>query len=183
MKIKESKKMSHKDVERFFDTLQLIGKGFTGTKQQSETALSVFYSLIMSRRQVVSTICDMLTPIDRKPMGSRLILKGLVQDKIDTEIAERLATFACKVLYLDKLTELDNERENYHSTRAYNFHVCCFKTAKYKFCYEVVYRQLAKIAKSLSLMNEYFTFLSACEAEVLESLGTEGAPLFGDQTI
>lgn len=183
MKIKESKKMSNADVERFFDTLQIIGKGFTGTKQQSETALSVFYSLIMSRRQVVSTICDMLTPIDRKPMGSRLILKGLVQDKIDTELAERLATFACKVLYLDKLTELDNERENYYSTRAYNFRVCCSKTAKYEFCYEVVYRQLAKIAKSLSLMNEYFTFLSACEAEVLESLGTEGAPLFGDQTI
>lgn len=181
MKIKESKKMSNADVERFFDTLKIIGKGFTGTKQQSETALSVFYSLIMSRRQVVSTICDMLTPIDRKPMGSRLILKGLVQDKVDAELAERLATFACKVLYLDKLTELDNERENYHS--ADNFRVCFFKTAKYEFCYEIVYRQLAKIAKSLSLTNEYFTFLSACEAEVLESLGTEGAPLFGDQTI
>lgn len=183
MRIKENKKMSNKDVEKFFDTLYLIGKGFTGTQQQSETALSVFYSLIMSRRQVVFALCDMLTPIDRRPMASRLVLKGLVQDKVDAELMARLATFACKVQYLDKLTELDNERENYDSTRAYNFHMYCSKTAKYKFCYEVVYRQLAQIAKSLSLTNEYFTFLSACEAEVLESLGTEGAPLFGDQTI
>lgn len=180
MRMKESKKMSNKDVEKFFDTLQLIGKGFTGTQQQSETALSVFYSLIMSRRQVVSTLCDMLIPIDRRPMASRLTLKSLVQDKIDAEIMERFGTFACKVQCLGELTELDKARENYFDRWASNLYLCCSKKAKYKFCYRVILDQLSKIAKELALTSEYFTFLSACEAEVLETLGTEGAPLFGN---
>lgn len=180
MRIKESKKMSTKDVEKFFDTLQLIGKGFTGTKQQSETALSVFYSLIMSRRQIVFTLCDMLTPVDRRPMASRLVLKGLVQDKVDAEIMERLSTFACKVQYLDNTTELDKARINHFDRRASSLYLCCSKKAKYKFCYGVILEQLAKIAKQLAMTSEYFTFLSACETEVLETLGTEGAPLFGN---
>lgn len=63
MKIKESKKMSHKDVLQFFNTLTLIGTSMRGPKEESDVALTAFYSLIISRRSVVAYITRALAPI------------------------------------------------------------------------------------------------------------------------
>lgn len=53
MKIKESKKMSNADVLQFFNTLTLIGTSMSGPKDESDVALTAFYSLIISRSSVV----------------------------------------------------------------------------------------------------------------------------------
>ncbi len=177
MKIKESKKMSNKDVGKFFDTLEIIGRGVTGTQEESEAAFSAFYSLIMNRKQVVSKLFDMLVPIDRKPLTSGLTLMGLIQNTVDIDLAQRLATLACKKIYLDN-TELDTIRGEYWSKRSRNLYLLCSKKAKFKYCYKVIYRQLAKVAQMMSKTREYYAFLSECEKEALKTMGKEDAPLF-----
>lgn len=177
MKIKESKKMSNKDVEKFFDTLEIIGRGVTGTQKESEAAFAAFYSLIMSRRQVVSKIFDMLVPIDRKPLTSGLTLMGLIENTVDTDLMQRLATLACKKTYLDS-TELDTIRDEYWIKRNKNLYLLCSKKAKFKYCYKVINEQLAKVAQMISKTREYYTFLSECEKEALSTLDKEDAPLF-----
>lgn len=181
MKIKESRKMSNKDVEKFFDTLEIIGRGITGTQEESEAAFSAFYSLIMSRRQVVSEVFDMLVPIDRKPLTSGLTLMGLTQNTVDTDLTQRLATLACKKIYLDN-TELDTVRGEYRSRRSRNLHLLCSKKAKYKYCYKIICKQLAKVAQVMSKTREYYAFLSECEKETLNTMDKEDAPLFDGLT-
>lgn len=181
MKIKESRGMSNKDVEKFFDTLEIIGRGVTGTQEESEAAFSAFYSLIMSRRQVVSEIFDMLVPIDRKPLTSGLTLMGLIQNMVDTDLAQRLATLACKKIYLDN-TELDTIRGEYQSRKSKNLYLLCSKKAKYKYCYKIIRKQLAKVAQVMSKTKEYYSFLSECEKETLNTLDKEDAPLFDGLT-
>lgn len=177
MKIKESKKMSNEDVEKFFDTLEIIGRGITGTQEESEAAFSAFYSLIMSRRQVVSKLYDMLVPIDRKPLASGITLMKLIESVLDTDLMQRLATFACKKTYLDS-TELDTIRDEYWIKKNKNLYLLCSKKAKYKYCYKVIHEQLAKVAQMISKTREYYAFLSECEKETLKTMDKEGAPLF-----
>ena len=172
MKIKESREMSNKDVEKFFDTLEIIGNGITGTQEESEMALSAFYSLIMSRRQVVSEVFNMLIPIDRKPLTSGLTLMGLIQDKVDTTLMQKLTTFVHKEIYLDE----------YWSRRNDDPYLFCSKKAKYKYCYKIIQEQLAKVAKTMSKTREYYVFLSECEKEILSTLSEEDAPLFDGLT-
>lgn len=181
MKIKESRKMSNKDVEKFFDTLEIIGRGITGTQEESEAAFSAFYSLIMSRRQVVSKLYDMLVPIDRKPLASGITLMKLIELMVDTDLAQRLATLVCKKTYLDN-TELDTVRGEYRSRRSRNLHLLCSKKAKYKYCYKIICKQLAKVAQVMSKTREYYAFLSECEKETLNTLDKEDAPLFDGLT-
>lgn len=181
MKIKESRKMSNKDVEKFFDTLEIIGRGITGTQEESEAAFSAFYSLIMSRSQVVSEVFDMLVPIDRKPLTSGLTLMKLIQNTVNTDLAQRLATLACKKTYLDN-TELDMIRDEYWSKRSGNLYLLCSKKAKYKYCYKIIREQLAKVAQVMSKTREYYAFLSECEKETLNTLDKEDAPLFDGLT-
>lgn len=181
MKIKESREMSNKDVEKFFDTLEIVGRGITGTQEESEMAFSAFYSLIMSRRQVVREVFDTLVPIDRKPLTSGLTLMGLIQSFLDITLMQRLATLACKKIYLDN-TELDTIRGEYRSKRSKNLYLLCSKKAKYRYCYKIIQEQLAKVAQTMSKTREYYVFLSECEKETLDTLDIEDAPLFDGLT-
>ena len=106
---------------------------------------------------------------------------GLIQSFLDNTLMQRLATLACKKIYLDN-TELDAVRGEYRSRRSRNLHLLCSKKAKYKYRYKIIRKQLAKVAQVMSKTREYYAFLSECEKETLNTLDKEDAPLFDGLT-
>ena len=92
MKIKESKKMSHKDVLQFFNTLTLLGTSMRGPKEESDVALTAFYSLIISRRSVVAYITRALAPIGLEKFMPTHELIAYIQKTVDERLMQRLAT-------------------------------------------------------------------------------------------
>lgn len=182
MKIKESRKMSDKDVEKFFDTLDLIGKGMTGTKEESDAALSAFYSLIIDRDSAVAYVVNELVPVGMGDFISIQDLSDLTLKVIDERIQKRMAAYQCKDKYFEGAdrSELQIDERYYERKKFDTLIMWLSQRAKYKFCYNVICTQLTKIAKAIVLAEDDYTrILHDCEAKAVKAMGKVGAPLFG----
>lgn len=182
MIIRESKKMSDQDVKKFFNTLELIGKGITGTKAESDAALSAFYSLIIDRDSAVDYVVNELIPVGMADFISKQDLTDLVLKIIDERIQRRLATYQYKNQYVDGAdrSELQIDERLYERKKLDTLTMWLSQRAKYKFCYNVICAQLTQVAKAIVMVEDDYTrILHDCETKAVEAMGKAGAPLFG----
>lgn len=182
MLIKKSKRMSDKDVKKFFDTLEIIGKGITGTKAESDAALSAFYSLIIDRDSAVDYVVDELIPVGMEDFFSKQDLTDLVLKVIDERIQRRLAAYQCKNQYFQgsDRSELRIDEYHYERKKFETLTMWISQRAKYKLCYKIICDQLTQVAKAIILVEDDYTrILHDCEAKAVEAMGKVGAPLFG----
>ena len=185
MKIKESKKMSHKDVLQFFNTLTLLGTSMRGPKEESDVALTAFYSLIISRRSVVAYITRALAPIGLEKFMPTHELIAYIQKTVDERLMQRLATYSCQKTEYDdtkvcveRRSELTLDEDRYTDKRNESLTMLFSKRAKYNFCYNVICTQLNKIAQAMAMTIDYATILHESEQRLLTAMGKENEPLF-----
>ena len=180
MKIKESKKMSHKDVLQFFNTLTLLGTSIRGPKEESDVALTAFYSLIISRRSVVAYITRALAPIGLEKFMPTHELIAYIQKTVDERLMQRLATYSCQKTEYDeeRRSELTLDEDRYTEKRNESLTMLFSKRAKYNFCYNVICTQLNKIAQAMAMTIDYATILHESEQRLLTAMGKENEPLF-----